>query len=131
MYNLGRAIVRRFLTIIVATAFVLAGVTPVGGFSLLESGKTNSVNRWPYSFGDRFKCDNTGSRWNYDTGYHDRNSRRHPKYWQTRFEYDKKRPLNENEPLQDLVEHLTRHKFHNISPSRYERSCRHGLPARK
>jgi hypothetical protein len=95
----------------------------VSGFSLLEGGRTRSVDRWPYSFGDRYVYDNTGSRWNYDNSYHDHHRGRRPKYWQPRFEYDDK-TLNENEQLQDLVEHLSRQYHYHPGRSLHGPNCR-------
>jgi hypothetical protein len=117
------------LSIIVGVSIMLAGLTPVFGFELLMGGRAQPVNRWPYSFGDRYIYDNTGSRWNYDSaykhsgyGYHRGNRR--AKYWQPRFEYNNKRPVNENEQFQDLIEHLSRHKFQLIRPFQHDPICR-------
>lgn len=120
------------LAIIVGISVMLAELTPVFGFSLLMGAKTQPVNRWPYSFGDRYIYDNTGSRWNYDSTYKHRGSRyhrgsRHAKYWQPRFEYNKGL-LNANEQFQDLIEHLSKPNFQHFRPSHHDSICRRSIP---
>ena len=98
------------INIIVGTSIMLAGLTPAFGFSLLR-GKTSSVNRWPYSFGDRYIYDNGGLSWNYDShhkhgGSQYRPGHRHDKHRHLRFESTHKRP--EDEKLDRLIKHFTR-----------------------
>jgi hypothetical protein len=103
------ALVKLFICIIVATSIILSGLTPAFGFRLFEGSKTNSVNRWPYSFGDRYIYDNAGSSWNYDSGYR---SKRQPKYWQPRFEYKYNYEGHSDEKFQDLIEHFSKDQLH-------------------
>jgi len=109
------AFVKLFLPFVVAISIVV-GTAPVFGFSLQNAGKGPSVNRWPYSFGDRYIYDNAGSRWNYESGYRDHQGNNRPKYWQPRFEYELKVEGHTNENFQDLMEHLSEHQFHHVRP---------------
>jgi hypothetical protein len=102
--------VKLFLSIIVGTSIMLSGLIPASGFSLLYGGKTQSVNRWSYGFGDRYIYDNAGSSWNYDSAYklkdnayrcHHRN--RDQKYWHSRFKYEPQSQMDEN--FHGLIEH--------------------------
>ena len=111
-----------FVSIFVGLSILLSGLNWAFGFSLLEGGKTTSVNRWPYSFGDRYIYDNTGSRWNYDSGHRSHHSKWHHKYWQPRFEYDYKVYGHTDEEFQDLIEHLSEDNIHHIKPSHPEHS---------
>lgn len=112
---------------------MLSGLAPAFGSSLLSGGKTPSVNRWPYSFGDRYIYDNAGSRWNYNSAYKFREyryrlSNRHAKYWHPRFEYNNQSLINDN--FDGLIEHLSRSRFHHIRsfhpiiPYHYDPACR-------
>jgi hypothetical protein len=103
---------------------MLSGITPAFGFSLFEGGKNNSVNRWPYSFGDRYIYDNTGSRWNYDSGYPDHQSKRHSKYWQPRFDYKYNYEGHSDEEFQDLIEHLSEDQLHPKDTYHNDPICR-------
>ena len=118
-----------FLFIIAGIPIMLSGVMPAFGIDLLYGGKSQSVNRWPYSFGDRYKYDNAGSSWNYDSAYkpkhntyryHHRN--RHPKYWPSYFKYQS--VGHTDEKFQDLIEHFSRHNFYHFSPFRRDSICR-------
>jgi len=112
--------VKLFLHIIVGTTIILSGLSSALGFSFFDGGQTSSVNRWPYSFGDRYIYDNTGSKWNYDSGNRSHQSTRHHKYWQPRFEYDYKVKGHSDEEFQDLVEHLSKDNVHHVKPSHPE-----------
>ena len=103
---------------------MLSGLPSAFGFSLLNGAKTQSVNRWPYSFGDRYTYDNAGSRWNYDSGYRDHHSNQQPKYWHPRFEYNYKVEGHTDEEFQDLIEHLSEHQFHPEDTYHYNPTCR-------
>ena len=125
----GMLVMKLIFSIIVGTSIMLTGLPLAFGFDLLMGGKTQPVNRRPYSFGDRYIYDNTGSRWNYDSaykhsGYRYHRGNRHAKYWQPRFEYNNKRPVNENEQFQDLIKHLSNHNFQHIRAFQHDPSCR-------
>lgn len=127
-FECGVVMMKLLFSIIAGTSIMLSGLPPAFGTSLLR-GKTQSVNKWPYSFGDRYIYDNAGSSWNYDSaykhnGYQYQHSNRHDNYRHLRFKYNHKRLTNEN--LDRLIKHLTRrsshHKrpFHPIKPSRHD-----------
>jgi len=116
--------VKLALSIIVATSLMLSGLPSAFGFSLLNGGKTQPVTKWPYSFGDRYIYDNAGSSWNYGSGYSDPLSKRHPKYWQPRFEYNYKFEGHSDEKFQDLIEHLSEHQFQPENTYQYGPMCR-------
>ena len=121
---LRMAPVKFLLSLIVGTLIMLSGLTPALGFSLLKGGKTQSVNRWPYGFGNRYIYDNAGSRWNYDSaykhnGYRYHSSKRHAKYWHRRYKCRHQSPMNEKLP--GLIEHFSRHRFDHIKPSHITR----------
>ena len=85
-----------FLSIIIGTLIALLSLTPALGIDLLNGSKTQPVNRWPFSFGDRYIYDNTGSKWNYDYAYKYKPHRyllekRHTLYPHPRFKYFDKR----------------------------------------
>lgn len=110
------------LSIIVGTSIMLSGLTPAFGISLLR-GKTQAVNRWPYSFGDRYIYDNAGSRWNYDSAYKSKGYRYHHSNRHLRFKYNHKSPINEK--FDRLIKHFSRHSFHHIRPSHPVRHSHH------
>lgn len=116
--------VKLFLQIIIGISILLSGSNLTFGFSLFNGSKPNSVNRWPYSFGDRYIYDNTGSRWNYDSGNRSNHSNLHQKYWRPRFEYDYKVEVHTDEEFQDLIEHLSKDNIHHNRPSHYDPICR-------
>ena len=99
---------------------MLSGLPSAFGFR----GTTQPVNKWPYSFGDRYIYDNAGSRWNYGSGYSDHLSKRQPKYWQPRFEYKYKVEGHTDEKFQDLIEHLSEHQFRPEDTFHYGPICR-------
>ena len=109
------------ICIIVGTSVMLSGLTPAFGFNLLKGAETQSVNRWPYSFGHRYIYDNAGSSWNYDSGYR---SNPQPKYWQPQFEYNYKVEGQSDEKFQDLIEHLSKDQFHPDDTYHYDPTCR-------
>ena len=104
---------KTYLHIIVGVSIVLTGLSPASGFSLL-GGKPQSVNRWPYSFGDRYIYDNGGSSWNYGSGYRYYRGNKHAKHRHLRFMHGYKRPINEK--LDGLIKHLTRHSSRHYKP---------------
>ena len=125
-------IMKLLLSIIVGTSMMLTGLTPAFGISLLK-GKTQSVKRWPYSFGDRYIYDNAGSNWNYEnanklSGYRFHRSNRHTDYRHLRFEYNYKSP--DNEKFHRLIKHLSGQSFHHKRPLHSIRSLRPLRPFR-
>ena len=103
------------ISFIGAASVMLSGLPPAFGFSLLKSGKTHSVNRWPYSFGDRFIYDNAGSHWDYDSVHRHKEYPYHrTKHRRLRINYNHERPGNEK--LNGLIKHDTGHIPHNKSP---------------
>lgn len=106
------------LQIIVGTSIMLSGLTPAFGFNSFNRGGTQSVNRWPYSFGDRYIYDNGGSSWNYGSPqkqgmYRIHRGNQHDKH-RLRLKYNHKRPSAEK--LDGLIEHLTRHSSGHKTP---------------
>jgi hypothetical protein len=108
--------VKLLFSIIVVTLIMLFGSMLASGFSLLKKGEAQSINKWSYSFGNRYIYDNSGSRWNYDSVhkhkvYRHHLSNRHAKFWHLRNSYKHQSPMNEK--LRNLIEHFSRHKFHH------------------
>jgi hypothetical protein len=118
------AIVKILFHIAAAISLLLFGFSLAFGSGLFAAGRTPTVDRWPYSFGDRYHYDNTGSRWNYDSSNPSRHSKPHTKYWQPRFEYDFKIESHTNKQFQDLIEHLTDDNIHHNKRFPYNPTCR-------
>lgn len=110
----GKAPMKSLLSILFGTAVILSGLPPAFGFSLFSMAETQSVNRWPYSFGVHYIYDNGGSSWNYGRGFRDHHGHRLENHQHIRFSYPPKRPLPEN--LDGLIQHLTRHSSGHRTP---------------
>ena len=113
-----------FFHIAVGIPLLLLGFSPALGSGLFAGGRTPTVDRWPYSFGDRYHYDNTGSRWNYDISNPSRHGKPYAKYWQQRFEYDFKIKNHSNQQFQDLIEHLTEDNIHHNERFPSNPTCR-------
>lgn len=129
----GLATVKLFFSIIVATSIILSGLTPALGIDLLNGSKTQTVNRWPFSFGNRYIYDNAGSRWNYDYAYkseHHRHllGRRHTAYPHPRIKYFNKTPADQS--FDGLIKHLSRNSFHHVRPYHPQVPYQHNLICR-
>ncbi len=102
--------------IIVGISLVLSGLPPAFGITLFNRGKSQAVNRWPYSFGDRYIYDNGGSSWNYDRfnenyrKYRCNNGHRH-----LRFQDVHKRSTFEK--LDRLIKKFTKNSSRHNEPS--------------
>ena len=115
---------KHLLHIIVGTSIFLSGLSSAFGFTLLKRGKSQSANRWPYSFGDRYIYDNGGSNWNYDSLQQHRKDRfhrshRHYKHRHLRFQSVRKRPSSEK--LDRLVKNFTRNSSRHNEPFHLKR----------